>query len=122
MTHLFIRVKFARGGILGPGKAELLERIAETGSIRKAAAAMKMSYRRAWLLVQAMEEMFAAPVIARATGGRRGGGASLTPLGRTLIRRFRAIETYAARAAAEELHALEKLAAAGNRRSRPGRG
>jgi molybdate transport system regulatory protein len=110
MTDLFIRVRFSRDSVLGPGKTALLEQIAETGSIRKAAAAMKMSYRRAWLLIQAMEEMFAAPVIERATGGQRGGGASLTPLGRTLVRRFRAIETRAARATAGELKALENLA------------
>ncbi|MBV9045701.1 MAG: LysR family transcriptional regulator [Alphaproteobacteria bacterium] len=110
MAALFIRVRFEPSGQFGPGKAALLEQIAATGSIRKAAAAMKMSYRRAWLLSQEIEKLFGAPVIARATGGAKGGGATLTPLGKTLIRRFRNIEKRAANAAKADTDALTKLA------------
>ncbi len=66
---------------------KLLELIDETGSIRKAAVPMKMSYRRAWLLLQALEEAFGAPLVATATGGKAGGGARLTPLGRAVVAR-----------------------------------
>ncbi len=87
-------VRFEPKGQFGPGKAELLEKVlGDTGSIRSAAAAMKMSYRTAWLLLAELDEMFGAPVIARSTGGAKGGGAArLTELGKTLIRRFRSIE------------------------------
>lgn len=59
MVRLTIRVDFEPGHALGPGKIHLLEQIDETGSIRGAAAAMKMSYRRAWLLIQATEKTLA---------------------------------------------------------------
>src|SRR5689334_22321243 len=96
MARLFLRVRFEPSGQFCPGKAELLENVRDTGSIRKAAAAMKMSYRRAWLLLAEMEEMFGAPVVSTATGGAKGGGAALTKLGETLIRRYRSIERCAA--------------------------
>jgi molybdate transport system substrate-binding protein len=62
---------------IGPGKAELIERIAQTGSISAAARAMGMSYRRAWQPVEALNRSFVEPVIVTATGGKRGGGANL---------------------------------------------
>jgi len=116
MPRLFLRLRFDPSGQFGPGKAELLESIGKTGSIRKAAAAMKMSYRRAWLLLQELEVMFDAPVIARSTGGTKGGGATLTPAGKMLIRRFRSIEKRATAAAADDIKALAKLHAAARRR------
>jgi molybdate transport system regulatory protein len=109
MARLTIRIDFESGDQLGPGKVRLLERVAETGSIRKAATAMKMSYRKAWLLLQALEKAFRAPLVATATGGRAGGGARLTPLGKLVAARYRALETSASRAAAANLRALEKL-------------
>ncbi|HEY7978791.1 MAG TPA: LysR family transcriptional regulator [Rhizomicrobium sp.] len=87
-----IRVDFEPGHALGPGKIHLLEQIQATGSIRGAASAMKMSYRRAWLLIQATEKTFGVPLVAAATGGRRGGGASLTTLGKRVVRLYRQIE------------------------------
>lgn len=110
MTKLSIRIDFDGSEAFGPGKARLLELIDEHGSIRSAAAAMSMSYRHAWLLLQAVEDTFGAPVIATATGGAKGGGAKLTELGKTVIARYRAIETQAARAAAGELTELTKAA------------
>src|SRR6185503_15064526 len=77
MTRLTVRLDFDDGSALGPGKVRLLELVEETGSIRKSAAAMKMSYRQAWLLLKALEETFGRPLVATVTGGRAGGGAKL---------------------------------------------
>jgi molybdate transport system regulatory protein len=110
MTRLTIRIDFEDAEGFGPGKARLLELIEELGSIRSAAAAMNMSYRHAWLLLQAVEDTFGAPVITTATGGARGGGAKLTDLGKAVIARYRAIEAQAVRATAGELTELSKAA------------
>lgn len=80
---------------MGPGKAELIERIGQTGSISAAARAMGMSYRRAWQLVEALNGSFHEAVITTATGGLRGGGARVTPFGHGLLQRFRAMEAKA---------------------------
>lgn len=76
MAKLSIRFDFD-GGALGPGKVRVLELVAETGSIRKAAAGMKMSYRKAWLLLQAFEEIFGAPIVATATGAAKAAAPAL---------------------------------------------
>ena len=110
MTRLSIRIDFEGSEAFGPGKVRLLELIEEHGSIRGAAAAMNMSYRHAWLLLQAVEDTFGAPVITTATGGAKGGGAKLTDLGKTVIARYRSIEAQATRAAAGELTELSKAA------------
>ena len=110
MTRLSIRIDFEGAEAFGPGKVRLLELIEEHGSIRSAAAAMNMSYRHAWLLLQAVEDTFGAPVISTATGGVKGGGAKLTELGKMVIARYRAIETQAAEAAAKDLKELSKAA------------
>src|SRR5580700_6892282 len=103
MTRLTIRIDFKDAEGFGPGKARLLELIEELGSIRSAAAAMQMSYRHAWLLLQSVEDTFGAPVLATATGGAKGGGAKLTELGKTVLARYRAIEAQAVRATTAEL-------------------
>lgn len=108
MEKIFLRLPLP-GGVVGPGKAELLERIAETGSIRAAALAMGMSYRRAWMLLAEMERMFGASVLDRRTGGAKGGGAALNPLGRAIARHFRAAEDSAARAVKTQIAALKRL-------------
>ena len=59
---------------------QLLELVAETGSIRKAAAELGMSYRKAWLLLQALKETFGTPLVETASGGRRGAGQASQPL------------------------------------------
>jgi molybdate transport system regulatory protein len=109
MTRLTIRIDFDDGSALGPGKARLLELIGETGSIRKAAAGMKMSYRRAWLLLQALEAMFGAPLAETATGGKAGGGARLTRLGAQAAARYRRLERAATAASAKEMNGLARL-------------
>lgn len=106
MTRLTIRIDFADGTALGPGKVRLLELVAQTGSIRKAAAGMKMSYRKAWLLLKALKDTFGEPLVETTTGGRAGGGARLTPLGRFVVARYRGLEAAAVRAGAAPLAAL----------------
>jgi len=76
----------------------LLEAVSETGSISSAGRALGMSYRRAWLLLDEMNSGFRRKVVTTQLGGSRGGGARLTPFGRELLRRYRAIEAGAAKA------------------------
>ena len=110
MARLSIRIDFETpDGRIGPGMAELLSAIADHGSIRRAAAAMGMSYRKAWLLVQAIQQTFGAPAVTTATGGPEGGGTKLTELGWTLLRCYRRIEAHAARAAKGDLRTLSAM-------------
>ncbi|MGE0726303.1 MAG: winged helix-turn-helix domain-containing protein [Alphaproteobacteria bacterium] len=104
--RLTLRVDFGAHGALGPGKIRLLELIGEQGSISAAGRAMGMSYRRAWLLVESLNQAFRAPVVASRHGGSGGGGAALTPAGRELVRRYRRLESAAEAAAASHLRAL----------------
>ena len=93
---------------LGPGKADLLERIAETGSIAAAARSMDMSYRRAWLLLAELNGCFKAPLVVTAKGGKGGGGgAVLTPVGRKIIKRYRSMVAKAEKAIAADLKVLD---------------
>jgi molybdate transport system regulatory protein len=84
---------------MGPGKADLLEAIGQTGSISAAARAMDMSYRRAWTLVDVMNRSFRAPLVRSAVGGTRGGGAQLTEAGARVLAQFRVMEAAAIAAA-----------------------
>jgi len=94
---------------VGPGKVDLLEAIAREGSITAAARTLGMSYRRAWLLVDTMNRCFRQSLVEAEAGGRRGGGARITPLGEEVVRRYRASERLAAKAAAAQLRALVRL-------------
>ncbi|HEY0107953.1 MAG TPA: LysR family transcriptional regulator [Rhizomicrobium sp.] len=109
MTRLTIRIDFGNGAALGPGKVRLLELIAETGSIRKAAAGMKMSYRQAWLLLRSLAGTFGEPLAQTATGGRSGGGAVLTAAGRRVVASYRALEAAAAEAGAREIRSIARM-------------
>jgi molybdate transport system regulatory protein len=109
---LTIRVDFGAFGALGPGKVRLMELISQHGSIASAGKAMGMSYRRAWLLADAINQAFREPLIAKQTGGSGGGGARLTRLGREVVGRYRAIEGAAATASAADLRALRAALAA----------
>lgn len=116
---LTLRVLGGDTPAIGPGKARLVELIASTGSISAAARAMGMSYRRAWLLVAAMNESFREPVVVAETGGRRGGGARVTPFGMRLVERFHAMESKASAAIAADLRAFSReLRKTASRRSR----
>ncbi len=87
-----LRIDFPPGERLGHGKIELMELIVETGSISAAGRAMDMSYRRAWLLVDALNHMFRQPVIESQRGGKQGGGAALTAFGAELLERYRGMQ------------------------------
>lgn len=100
---LTLRVLAAKQPAMGPGRAALLSHIARTGSITSAAQAMGMSYRRAWQLVEAMNESFNEPVVTTAIGGKRGGGAKVTALGKRLVRLYHEMETKASSAIAADL-------------------
>jgi len=104
---LTLRVMRGRKPAIGPGKAELVARIAESGSISAAARAMGMSYRRAWQLVEALNRACREPVVITAIGGKRGGGAAVTPFGRRLVQLFHAMEGKASSAIAADLKRFE---------------
>lgn len=108
MAQLSIRIDFGPGLRIGPGKIALLEQIAALGSISAGGRAMSMSYRRAWELIEELNGIFGKPVVESKTGGRKGGGATLTPLGLSLISRYRAMERAAASATEAHLEALAR--------------
>lgn len=95
--------------MIGPGKADLLERIGATGSIAAAGRGMGMSYKRAWSLVETLNAMFREPLVESSRGGPGGGGASLTPAGQAVLAHYRAFEAVAARAGEAEIGALAGL-------------
>jgi molybdate transport system regulatory protein len=86
--------------VLGPGKADLLDAVAHTGSIRAAAGELGMSYMRAWTLIRTMNEAFREPLVEKVRGGPEQGGAQLTPSGRNVLDLYRRIEEKAERASA----------------------
>jgi molybdate transport system regulatory protein len=98
-----LRISFRKSIAMGPGKAALLEAIAATGSISAAARQLAMSYRRAWLLVDTMNTCFKSPLVETLTGGARGGGAQVTPLGLEVVQRYRAMEKKAGESVSREM-------------------
>lgn len=106
---LRLRILFGKRAMLGPGKAQLLDLIRDTGSISAAGRAMKMSYKRAWMLVEELNAMFHAPLVESARGGPGGGGAELTATGATVLAHYRAIERAAAEAGVEHIRAIEAM-------------
>ena len=107
MARLTIRIDFPGAESIGPGKIRLLEMIQETGSISAAGKSMNMSYRRAWLLVDALNQEFKDPVVATKLGGKAGGGASLTKLGTELIGHYREMERLAHAALVSPIRSIE---------------
>ncbi len=108
MAELSIRIDFGPDLRIGPGKIALLEQIAALGSISAGGRAMDMSYRRAWELIEELNGIFGQPVVESRSGGKKGGGATLTPLGLSLISRYRAMERAAAAATETHLAALSE--------------
>ena len=106
---LRLRLLFDDRLVFGPGKAELLARIEETGSIAAAGRAMGMSYKRAWSLVEEMNAAFRAPLVSSARGGAGGGGAQLTPEGREVLEAYRAMLAAAEQAAAPGIARIAAL-------------
>jgi molybdate transport system regulatory protein len=106
--RLSIRIDLASGGRIGPGKIALLEEIERSGSISAAGREMKMSYRRAWRLVEDLNHDIGA-VVEAAAGGVGGGGARLTEAGRTLVQQYRALEQAASTTAHPHLDVLTEI-------------
>src|SRR5579863_6493750 len=111
-TRVTLRLDFDAGRRLGPGKIALLEAIRDTGSISAGGRAHKMSYRRAWLLVEEMNQMFAKPLVSAKPGGARGGGAALTPAGENVVALYRAAERKVRDGASREIARIERALAA----------
>jgi molybdate transport system regulatory protein len=116
-TRLTLRVDFGSRGSVGPGKIRLLEEIGRTGSISQAGRNLRMSYRRAWLLIDDMNKCFRHAVVSTKSGGLQGGGAVLTEFGAGLVQNYRTIETAASNAAESRLRDLETALRASKRAS-----
>lgn len=107
--RLRIRIVFGSSEMIGPGKAELLERIDRCGSIAAAGREMNMSYKRAWQLIGTLNAMFNAPLVDSTRGGPGGGGATLTETGRMVLSHYRAFEVDVAKAGAARLDNLRAM-------------
>jgi len=104
-----IRILFRKAIAMGPGKAALLEAIDRTGSISAAARDLEMSNRRAWLLVDTMNQCFKQPLVSTETGGQKGGGAHVTEFGQEVLHRYLAMEAKAAASVEGEMAQFVKL-------------
>ena len=109
--HIRIRIPLGNDYAIGPGKADLLEAIQRSGSISAAGRELKMSYRRAWLLVDTMNRCFKQPLVETTTGGASAGGAHVTELGNDLLRRFRALEQKALSSIQGDIDEIEEFLA-----------
>lgn len=106
---LTLRVLTADSPAIGPGRARLIALIDSTGSISAAARAMGMSYRRAWQLVEAINNSFNRPVVTTAVGGKRGGGAKVTAFGREILASYQRMEDKASSAITRDLKEFSRL-------------
>ena len=106
LSHL--RVTFGDDFYLGPGRADLLEGIAASGSIAAAGKAMRMSYKRAWGLVQALNDGWSSPLVETSRGGAGQGGATLTADGAFVLARYRSMEAATRAAIAADVTAVGK--------------
>lgn len=106
-TRFRIQIKHAVA--IGPGKADVLQAIAETGSLAESGRRLGMSYQRVWSLVRAMNNDFVEPLVSTQRGGVAGGGAALTPLGKKTLTIYRTIERNAERAVAKQVPKLLAL-------------
>jgi molybdate transport system regulatory protein len=106
LTHL--RITLSDKAYIGPGRADLLEHIASTGSISAAGKAMGMSYKRAWGLVQALNEGFGVALVESSRGGASQGGAQLTEAGRFVLERYRQMQHNTRQAIAADVEALRQ--------------
>jgi molybdate transport system regulatory protein len=98
-----MRISVGDAVAIGPGKIALIEAIRDTGSITAAARSLGMSYRRAWMLVDALNASLKVPAVRSAIGGERGGGSELTEVGVELVRLYRRIEARASKACAADI-------------------
>jgi len=98
--------------VWGPGRCSFWSWLQRPASIRKAAAQLGMSYRKAWLLLQALKETFGTPLVETASGGKSGAGRALPPQAGRFMVRYRKLELAAGKAAAADLKALTRKMAA----------
>jgi molybdate transport system regulatory protein len=103
-----LRIVLTETAYIGPGRADLLAGIAETGSIAAAGKTMAMSYKRAWELVQALNAGFGAPLVETNRGGAKQGGAVLTPLGQEVLALYRRMQAKAEAAIADDVQTLRQ--------------
>jgi molybdate transport system regulatory protein len=106
-----LRILLGAAIAIGPGKADLLDAIDRCGSISGAARELGMSYRRAWQLADVMNRAFRERLVEAGSGGRQGGGARLSPFGREVLSRYRAMETKAAKSVAGDIRSFRRLLA-----------
>jgi molybdate transport system regulatory protein len=106
LSHL--RITLSETAYIGPGRADLLERIDQTGSIAGAGKAMGMSYKRAWGLVQALNEGFGVALVESSRGGASQGGAQLTEAGRFVLASYRSMQDKTRTAIADDVAALRQ--------------
>lgn len=109
-VHCLTRIRILSGDqiALGPGKVSLLEEINNSGSISKAAQKLGLSYRRAWTLVDTMNKNFKSCLVTSSVGGKKGGGAYLTPLGLKMVKTYRAMEKKAEKALQENWKTIKR--------------
>lgn len=104
-----LRLVLSREVAFGPGKADILQGVRETGSIAAAGRRLHMSYKRAWSLVETMNGNFRAPLVESTRGGATGGGAALTSAGEQVLAHYRSLERQALSAGADDIAALEAM-------------
>jgi molybdate transport system regulatory protein len=107
MPTLSVRIDLDTGARIGPGKIALLKAVGETGSISAAGRMLGMSYRRAWKLIEELNASFKRPLVTAQTGGKSGGGAVLTKLGKEVVAHYAAIESKSHKAVTRHLSALQ---------------
>jgi len=108
-TGARLRIVLRPDVALGPGKAALLDSIQETGSIAAAGRRMKMSYKRAWSLIETLNRDFGTPLVATSKGGKSFGGATLTETGSRVLALYRSMERRTQESIQEDFHALQRL-------------
>ena len=103
----------------GPGKADLLQAIQRAGSISAAAKSLDMSYRRAWMLVETMNNCFESPLVKSVKGGSGGGGAEVTPAGVAVLEAFRRLQLEVAQVVDAHLPNFAQRVRKPRRRTKP---
>jgi molybdate transport system regulatory protein len=110
MAQLHVAIILDSGDRIGPGKIAMLESIKATGSIAAAAREMGIDYKRAWMMIESINQAFKVPAVERVMGGSGGGGAKLTPLGDQILEVYKSLEAQTLHIGHAELSALEKKA------------
>ena len=93
-AKLRLQIRF-NDTVIGPGKIALLEAVNERGSISGAGKACGMTFRRAWQLIETVQEALGQPLVETTVGGKGGGGATLTAFALNLIAEYRRLERQA---------------------------